>query len=51
MAQLQLDADSRGEGALMVVAAVAIDPDSNTLILENFSSAPVRLRNVRPDSD
>jgi len=51
VAELQLDADGRGEGALMVAAAVAIDPDTRALVLENYGQAPVRLRNVRPDSD
>ena len=47
VAEFQLDADSRGEGALMVAAAVSVDTDHGTLTLENFGQAPVRLRNVR----
>ncbi len=47
--ELRLDADSRGEGALMVAAAIAADTENGTLTLENFGQAPVRLRNVRPD--
>lgn len=49
VAELQLDADNRGEGALMVAAAVVADTERGTLTLENFGQAPVRLRNVRLD--
>ena len=48
VAEFQLDADSRGEGALMVAAAIAADSENGTLVLENFGQAPVRLRNIRP---
>jgi len=49
VAEFQLDADSRGEGALMVAAVVALDAERGALTLENYGQAPVRLRNVRPD--
>jgi len=48
VAEFELGADSRGEGALMVAAALAADKEHGTLTLENFGQAPVRLRNVRP---
>lgn len=48
VAEFRLDADGRGEGALMVAAAVMADKENGTLTLENFGQAPVRLRNVRP---
>lgn len=48
VAELQLGPDGRGEGALMVAAAVAVDTEHGSLVLENFGQAPVRLRNVRP---
>jgi len=48
VAELQLGADSRGEGALMVAASVVADAEHATITLENFGQAPVRLRNVRP---
>ena len=49
VAEFQLGADSRGEGALMVAAVVALDAERGALTLENYGQAPVRLRNVRPD--
>jgi len=49
VAEFQLGADGRGEGALMVAAVVSLDTERGALTLENYGQAPVRLRNVRPD--
>ena len=45
--QLQLDKDGRGVGKASVATQITQDPDG-TIVLENFSSQPVMLNDVRP---
>ena len=45
--QLQLDKDGRGIGKASIATQITKDPDG-TIVLENFSSQPVRLNEVRP---
>jgi hypothetical protein len=45
--QLQLDKDGRGVGKASVATQITQDPDG-TIVLENFSSQPVMLNEVRP---
>jgi hypothetical protein len=49
IAELKLDADNKGEGALMVAASVVADMENHTISLENYGQAPVQLRNVRAE--
>jgi len=45
--QLQLDKDGKGVGKASVATQITQDPDG-TIVLENFSSQPVMLNEVRP---
>jgi hypothetical protein len=45
--QLQLDRSGRGVGKASIATQITQDPDG-TIVLENFSSQPVMLNNVRP---
>jgi hypothetical protein len=45
--ELKLDADGKGTGTLGAAVKVGYDPDDKTLVLETFSSEPVRLLQVR----
>ena len=45
--QLQLDKNGRGVGKASVATQITQDPDG-TIVLENFSSQPVMLNDVRP---
>ena len=45
--QLQLDKDGRGVGKASIATQITQDPDG-TIVLENFSSQPVMLNDVRP---
>jgi hypothetical protein len=45
--QLQLDKDGRGVGKASIATQITQDPDG-TIVLENFSSQPVMLNEVRP---
>ena len=47
IAELRFDAEENSEGALMVGAKIIVDREHNTITLENFGEAPVRLRNIR----
>ena len=45
--QLQLDKDGRGVGKASIATQITQEPDG-TIVLENFSSQPVMLNDVRP---
>jgi len=45
--QLQLDKGNRGVGKASIATQITQDPDG-TIVLENFSSQPVMLNDVRP---
>jgi hypothetical protein len=45
--ELKLDADGKGTGTLGAAVKIGYDPDDKTLVLETFSSEPVRLLQVR----
>jgi hypothetical protein len=45
--QLQLDQNGRGVGKASIATQITQDPDG-TIVLENFSSQPVMLNDVRP---
>jgi hypothetical protein len=45
--QLDLDKDDRGVGKASIATQITQDPDG-TIVLENFSSQPVMLNEVRP---
>ena len=45
--QLQLDRNGRGVGKASIATQITQDPDG-TIVLENFSSQPVMLNDVRP---
>jgi hypothetical protein len=45
--QLQLDKDGRGVGKASIATQITQDPDG-TIVLENFSSQPVMLNDVKP---
>jgi hypothetical protein len=45
--QLQLDKNSRGVGKASIATQITQDPDG-TIVLENFSSQPVMLNEVKP---
>jgi hypothetical protein len=45
--QLQLDRNDRGVGKASIATQITQDPDG-TIVLENFSSQPVMLNEVRP---
>jgi hypothetical protein len=44
---MQLDKDGKGVGKASVATQITQDPDG-TIVLENFSSQPVMLNDVRP---
>ena len=45
--ELRLDEKNEGDGTLAVGVEMKYDKEKNTLVLENFSSEPVRLTRVR----
>ena len=47
LVQLQLDKNDRGVGKASIATQITQDPDG-TIVLENFSSQPVMLNEVRP---
>jgi hypothetical protein len=46
--ELRLDGDDKGEGKMLAGTKLFIEPDSNTLVLEDYAQQPVRLNNIRP---
>lgn len=46
--ELRLDKDNRGEGKLLADTRLIFDRDSNTLALEHYDIAPVRLNRIQP---
>jgi len=47
---LNLDEDNKGEGTIAIGVRLKFDNENNSLEIENFSSQPVRLTNVRKTS-
>jgi hypothetical protein len=47
LVEIRLDKDGKGEGKASVATKITFDKDKNQLELENYSSEPVRLNNVR----
>ncbi len=45
--EIRLNADGRGEGRLAAATKLTFDKKKNTVELENYSSEPIRLQNVR----
>ena len=45
--ELRLDENGEGEGTLAVGVEISVDRESNRLVIEHMSSAPVRLSKVR----
>ena len=45
--ELRLDEKNEGEGTLAVGVQVEYDKERRTIILENYSSEPIRLSNIR----
>jgi len=45
--ELRLDENNEGDGTLAIGVKMNYDKEKNTLVLENFSSEPVRLTRVR----
>jgi len=46
--ELHLDKDGKGQGKIALATKIARSKDGQRLELENYSSEPVRLQNVRP---
>jgi hypothetical protein len=49
LVEIRLDKDGKGEGKASVATKITFDKDKNQVELENYSSEPVRLQNVRVD--
>lgn len=47
---LNLDENNEGEGGMAIGVRLKFDNENNSLEIENFSSEPVRLTNVRRTS-
>ncbi|HVH25467.1 MAG TPA: hypothetical protein VM818_01865 [Vicinamibacterales bacterium] len=45
--QIQLDRGGRGDGRMSVATKFTYDVQSNSVVLENYSTEPVRLQNVQ----
>ena len=45
--ELRLGADSKGEGRISLATKISLSKDKTQIELENYSSDPVRLKNVR----
>ena len=48
IAELHLDAELKGEGVLAAGVMLGWNPDTNTVIIEDYDTQPLRLRNIRP---
>jgi hypothetical protein len=48
IAELRLDAEFKGEGVLAAGVMLGWNPDTNTVIIEDYDTQPLRLKNVRP---
>ncbi len=44
---MDLDADGKGDGQLAIGVQLAFDPETMTLLVENFGTEPVRLTKIR----
>ena len=47
LVEIHLDKDGKGEGKASVATKISFDKDKNQVELENYSSEPVRLNNVK----
>jgi hypothetical protein len=48
IAELHLDAELKGEGVLAAGVMLGWNPDTNTVLIEDYDTQPLRLKNVRP---
>lgn len=48
--ELRVNRRGEGEGKMSLATKVTADPDSKTLILENYESAPVQLKGVKRET-
>jgi hypothetical protein len=49
--ELRMNGDGRGEGKLSLATRVTADKKNNTVVLENWSTQPVMLKDVRQEHD
>lgn len=47
--EMRIDREGRGEGKMSIATKITADKRSNSVILENYGTQPVRLANVRRD--
>jgi len=47
LVELRIGSDGKGEGKASVATKVMVEPESNTVALENWGTQPVALQNVR----
>lgn len=45
--EIRVDKEGRGQGKMAVATKITFDKEKNQIVLENYSSEPVRLNNVR----
>ena len=48
--EMRLGADGTGEGKLSLATKILVDKDTKEIVLENFSSQPVMLTDVRRET-
>jgi len=48
IAELRLDAELKGEGVLAAGVMLGWNPDTRTVLIEDYDTQPLRLKNVRP---
>ena len=49
--EIRIGKDGQGEGKMAVAAKLYFDKDNNNVVLENYSSEPVRLNQVKIEKD
>jgi hypothetical protein len=45
--EMHVDADGHGEGKMSIATKVTIDKGTNSVVLENWGTQPVRLADIR----
>lgn len=48
--EVRLNKDGKGEGKMSIATKITLDKRTNTLVLENYASEPVRLQNVTAEA-
>ena len=46
--EMNVDAENKGEGVMIVGAMIKLDMENHTMSIESYDSAPLKLGNVRP---